>query len=386
MAILIFTPWYDVHDPVTIGRYNLCSFDTIRTMAALGTLDQEAKIILRSYAPQPFTPSMPREVLIKKATLILINSGDYDPDEIEVLQYVISFSGLCDRQFTDGTRYLCSDNFKIVVQNYPQPIPNPFDPAITTYKKDGTVTQAFSANIFRQIKPWHITNQNIPGNVHFRLIFNEPVAQCLWSFYSATGNKQDVWMSNIFPSLFSFHQANTDGHSQQMDCIYSEAAIEKLFLGSGHSEQKLVDAILAFFVSKNVIFEPITTTNRNWTSVTYKLNRVQTPSATIFEAWIRELVRLRNRYAHGGHQAQMPLVWSLWEHLFLASFIYPLLLKLYISQFDAQTTFTISTDDFKKIRMFERMLGEENYFQNTTPHSGTTRWGQLISDARFLPN
>ena len=70
--------------------------------------------------------------------------------------------------------------------------------------------------------------------------------------------------------------------------------------------------------------------------------------------------------------------------LFLSSFIFPLLLKLYISQFDTTTTFTISIDDFKKIRMFERMLAEDNYFQETTQHSGITRWGQLISDAHWL--
>jgi hypothetical protein len=299
-------------------------------------------------------------------------------------EFIISFSGLCDRQFTDSTRYLCTDNFKLVVQNYPQPIPNPFDPSITTYKKDGTVTQAFSANVFREIKPWHIANQSIPGNTQFRLIFNESVAQCLWGFYKGRGNKQSVWMTNIFPALFSFHQANTDGHSQQMDCIYSESAIERLFLGDGHSEQDLVDSILTFFITKAIVFEPFTNTNRNWVSVTFKVNNVNTAPASIFEAWIRELVRLRNRYAHGGHQARMNLVWSLWEHLFLSSFIFPLLLKLYVSHFDARTPFTISTDDLKKIRMFEKMLAEENYFQETTPHSGRTRWGQLINDAFWL--
>jgi hypothetical protein len=169
-----------------------------------------------------------------------------------------------------------------------------------------------------------------------------------------------------------------------MDCIYSESAIERLFLGDGHSEQDLVDSILTFFITKAIVFEPFTNTNRNWVSVTFKVNNVNTAPASIFEAWIRELVRLRNRYAHGGHQARMNLVWSLWEHLFLSSFIFPLLLKLYVSHFDARTPFTISTDDLKKIRMFEKMLAEENYFQETTPHSGRTRWGQLINDAFWL--
>lgn len=386
MATLIFTPWYDVHAPVTIGRYQLVPFNMRAQNTLAGNLDAEAKTVISSYLTQPFTPIMPRELVVKKTTLILMSNGDYDGDEIEVLQYVMSFSGICDRQFTDSTRYLCSDNLKIVVQNYPVPIPNPFDPSLTTFKKDGTTTSAFSANVFREVKPWHIANQSIPGNTQFRLIFNEPVAQCLWQFYLSTDAKKTVWMENIFPSLFSFHQANTDGHSQQMDCIYSEAAIEKLFLGSGHGEQNLVNTLLAFLNTKGVVFEAFTTTSRNWQSITYSPRRGQprVASATIFEAWLRELVRLRNRYAHGGHQTQGAGVWSLWEHLFLASFVYPLLLKLYISQFDTNIAFTISTDDFKKIRMFERMLAEDNYFQETRPNSGTTRWGQLISDAHWL--
>lgn len=386
MAILIFTPWYDVHATVTVGRYQLVPFDMQSQNTLPGNLDQEAKTIIRSYLTQPFTPRMPCELFVRKATLCLISNGSYDSDEVEVLQYIISFAGICDRQFTDSTRYLCSDNFKLVVQNYPVPIPNPFDPAITTFKKDGTITNAFSANVFRQVKPWHIANQNIPGNTQFRLIFNEPVAQCLWNFFQSTGAKQNVWTENIFPALFSFYQANTDGHSQQMDCIYSEAAFEKLFLGNGHGEQNLVNNILNFIQTKNITFEVVVATNRNWQSITYRPQRGQPliASSTIFEAWIRELVRLRNRYAHGGYGTRGTWVWSLWEHLFLSSFIFPLLLKLYISQFDATTTFTISVDDFKKIRMFEKMLAEDDYFQETTLHSGITRWGQLIRDAHLL--
>lgn len=386
MATLIFTPWYDIHVPATVGRYQLIPFDTTIANPSLGTLDLEAKAILKSYLKQPFTAAQPRENIVKNATLIRMSSGTFDSDEIEVLQYVVAFAGIADRQFTDSTRYLCSDNFKFVVQSYPTPIPNPFDPSITTFKKDGTIKNGFGTNVFREVKPWHIANQSIFGNTQFRLIFNEPVGQCLWEFFQSAGAKQDVWTENIFPALFSFYQANTDGHSQQMDCIYSEAAFEKLFLGSGHGEQNLVNRIQNFIQTKNVIFETVAATNRNWQSITYHPRRGQPlmASSTIFEAWIRELVRLRNRYAHGGHGASGTWVWSLWEHLFLSSFIFPLLLKLYISQFDPTTAFAISADDFKKIRMFERMLAEDNYFKETYQHSGITRWGQLISDARGL--
>ncbi len=382
MATLIFTPWYNVHTAVNIGRYRLIPFDLSANNNLGGNLDAEAKAILASYLTQPFTTGQPRENKVLKATLILISNGNFSSDELEVLQYVISFSGICDREFTDSTRYLCSDNFKIVVQNYPVPISIPFDPSIVTSRKNGTVTNGFGANVFREVKPWHITNQSIPGNAQFRLIFNESVAQCIWGFYKGRGNKQSVWRKNIFPALFSFHQANTDGHSQQTDCVYSESAIERLFLGDGHSEQSLVDEVFAFFARKAVVFETVVSTNRNWQSVTYQSNGNTVSSGSIFEAWIRELVRLRNRYAHGGHEAQGNWVWSLWEHLFLSSFVFPLLLKLFISQFDQSTTFTISDDDFKKIRMFERILAEENYFQED--NQGNVTWNTLISDSRWL--
>lgn len=385
MAILIFTPWYDIHQPVTVGRYQLTPFNTTANNNLPGNLDAEAKIILSSYLTQPFTSAQRQENRVRKLTLILMTGGVYDEDELEVLQFVISFAGICDRLFLGSDRYLCSDNFRVVVQTYPTPISNPFDPSMTISKKYGSSSQVFGANVFREVKQRHIENQSIPGNTNFRLILNEEVAQCLWQFYLSTDGKHAIWMENIFPSLFSFYQANTDGHSQQMDCVYSEAAFEKLFLGSGHGEQNLVNNFLDFIRAKNITFETATATNRNWPSVTYRRQRGQplVASSSILEAWIRELVRLRNKYAHGGHAARGPWVWQQWEHLLLSAFIFPLILKLYISQFDTSITYIISDDDLNRIRMIERILATDNYY-DTNPNDGTTPWGELISEARWL--
>ena len=95
-------------------------------------------------------------------------------------------------------------------------------------------------------------------------------------------------------------------------------------------------------------------------------------------------MRFRNRFAHGGLAPPANPVWSLWEHLLLSSYIYPLLLKLFVSDFDPTITFRISGDDVKKIRMLERVLGQQNYYAETAPDSGTTNWGHLISEARWL--
>jgi hypothetical protein len=120
----------------------------------------------------------------------------------------------------------------------------------------------------------------------------------------------------------------------QRAAVEAEAAIEKLFLGYEHSAEKLVNKILDFITQKGIIFEPLQSTNRNWQSITYSAVRggplIQ--SQSILEAWIRELVKLRNHYAHGSHSASGEWVWSLGEHLFLSSFIYPLFLKLFIEK------------------------------------------------------
>ncbi|MFA6177949.1 MAG: hypothetical protein WC694_03615 [Candidatus Paceibacterota bacterium] len=156
-------------------------------------------------------------------------------------------------------------------------------------------------------------------------------------------------------------------------------------MGGDHGEQKLITKLLDFIRSKNITFEAITTTNRNWQSITYCHRRGQplVASASIFEAWLRELVRYRNRYAHGGHAAQGAWVWEQWEHLLLSSFIFPLILKLYISQFDTSVTYTISDDDLKLIRMIEKMLAAKDYY-DMNQNDGTTPWGELISEAQWL--
>lgn len=379
-------PWYYVvNGSKTIGQYTLTPFDTTIPNPQLGTLDQEAKEIIRSYLTQPFTSAVTipplREVKVKKATIIQLNQGDLDFDEIEVLRYVISISGLADRDFRSQSLYLCSDNFNIIIQSYPQPIPIPLDPLIQTFNKYGSSSFVFSTNLFREVKPWHIPNQQIPGNVNYRLAFNEELAQNLWKFYKGIGKKKSVWEKHIFPSVFSYHFANTDGFPKHVDFIYSEAAIEKLFLGSLHGEDALVTKALAFIQSKNIQFAPLVSTTRNWQSITTKVGGT-IPVGSIFEGWLRELVRLRNRYAHGCHSAPGTWVWSLSDHLLLSAFIYPLLLKLYISSYDRKISFTIDPDDVKRIRMFERILAQKDYFQDASPD--ITNWSQLLMDAFFL--
>lgn len=388
MAILIFTPWYNIVNQVQIGSYRLVPIDTSATNSHLGSIGHDARVILKSYLTQPFI-SLQRnppilEQSVKAATLIL-PSGLFDSDEVEILQYIISCAGVADREFIDSSLYLCTDNFKIVIQNYPTPIPVPFDPAISTSTKAGLSSGVFSPGFFREVKPWHISNQRLSGNLNYRLVFNDKVAQCLWNFYKAKDAKQAIWASHIFPSLYSFHQANTDANSAQADCIYSEAAIEKLILGGRFGEEKLIKEALIFLANKNINFEPIGSTTRDWRSVTFRKpdKSVASPNS-IFEAWLRELVRQRNLYAHGGHRSQSPTVWSLNEHLLLAAYLYPLLLKLFVSNYDSSIAFQISNDDFTKLRIFEKLLARTDYSEETTAYSGLTNWSEVIHESRWL--
>lgn len=388
MGQLVFTPWYNVYQNVQIGPYNLISFDTKKINPGLGQLDSDAKIILKNYLTTPFTAAVKRPPLrefpVETASLIISSSNDPVLD-LERLQYIISLCAISDREFTDSHRYLGTDNLKIHIQKYPDPIQVPFDPYIETKTKMGSSGQAFSADLFREVKPWYITHQKIYGNSTYRLIFNEELAQCLWVFSDdKIDPKKSLWEENIYPSLFSFHYANTDGSTNQVDCIYSEAAIEKLFLGEDYSEKKLIEKVLDFLKIKNLVFETYPTSSRNWQSITYQENKKPKQCSTILEAWLRELVRFRNLCAHGGFQPNGNEVWSLSEHLLLSSFLYPLFLKLMVSNFDSSITFKISDEDFKKLRMTERLLAEINYSQDTSRTSGMTKWGKIISDSRLL--
>lgn len=385
LSELVFIPWYCIVEEVSVGPYRLTPYFRGKTNTNIQNILQTVELILKTYLERPYTSADAKscrgELPIKNATVVLRDDRDINLDEMEVLQHISGFSGISNRRFSTSDNYLCSENFKFIIQKIPREISDPFDPYTSTRRKDGNNGTVYSPGLFREVKPQHIANQWLSGNLDNRLKFDEEIANCIWSFFKGRGPEKSFWDKNLYPAIFSFYQANTDSHSHHVDCIYSQSAIERLILGGGHKEDNLIIEMNNFLTAKGFSFSSIISTTRSWQSVTYNHNNQQVPSASIFEAWLRELTRLRNKFAHGNYTPAGNWVWTLEEHLILSAFVFPLLVKLYVSQFNARITYTISNDDLNKLGRFDQLLSIDNYHEETFQYSGYTNWGKVLYNA-----
>jgi hypothetical protein len=82
---------------------------------------------------------------------------------------------------------------------------------------------------------------------------------------------------------------------------------------------------------------------------------------TIRERWVRDLFRLRGDYAHGRVDAQYPAAWTTRDHLLLASFVVPLILKLELA---GRGLYTFKDSDSDGIDAFEALCCADHYYRH----------------------
>lgn len=99
------------------------------------------------------------------------------------------------------------------------------------------------------------------------------------------------------------------------------------------------------------------------------------------EAWIRDFFRVRNDLAHGKSQAAYPSSWSTSEHMVLAAYIFPLLIKAVLSQ---AGFYQLTDDDEVDIFTFDYLLNLNGLFRLLNPEDPNSHpWNAAIHDGRW---
>ena len=391
--LLVYMPWYLMERELQLGDYVISPFylSGHKNLTFFQGMEDVTKAITVNHLERPYTSNDRQEFPIKHCSIVRKNGEAYgyqfsqgEQDEITILQYIVALSGISNREFLQQNLYLCSENFKVFFQKFTHPFAPPFTPAITTKRKDGSKGTAFSDGLFREIKPWHIASQALAPNKNYRLHFDEGLAKCLWTIYKTPANVQ-IWENHIYPSVFSFYLGNTDGLSHQVEVIYSVSAIEKLLLGTKFYLHELVTEFQNLITASGLIIIFPNATTRNWTSLSYKnRSNVVTSASNIFEAWLIESKHVRNNFAHGNAVNRSSLIWTVDEHLLISSFVYPLLLKIFIKSKNLCNGcgFSISTEDENKFKAIGKILEINDLFEQWDGVNDT-HWDKIIKDSRW---
>ncbi len=360
MSMLVFFPWLRLEKSVIAGDFTLIAYERGRTPAGPGTVLQNTlDAVTAPYLAQA-------EQSIQHATLVQVDQEafTYDLDEhqrgaVFVLSGLLAVCGLSGRKYFQigGLDYWSRDNFRLVVQAFADPHGGV---AMTTRRRDGSTTNYWSKENYLVQKPEHIL-------LHSTVRIDERLLEALLRARDAA-----TW-DRFWESIVSFNLANTDNMDMagEIEAVLLSGAFERLLDCNRGKEDDLAEGFTSALVPTNDL-APSAHVRLSSPDIANRFKK----SATIHNMWIRDFFRLRGNLAHGKVTSRYRPVWSLRDHLLLASFIFPLLLKSVLAK---EHLYTLSAEDQFQIDIFEPLACEEHFVPMANRHDPNAHaWNQVF--------
>lgn len=170
-------------------------------------------------------------------------------------------------------------------------------------------------------------------------------------------------------AIRAFNDANTDRTtmSQTHELISTASAFQQLFGIRGgdvaNTARSLSDALARVPIAKGTPKKP-----RSADSAEKR--------GGLRQAWMYDMATMRGSVAHGNRQGSYPSIWSAQEHLLLAAFIFPRLVKLRLST----TGYELTQKDRFELGLFDHYLASANVFALANELDGVATshvWSQI---------
>ncbi|MBI2094928.1 MAG: hypothetical protein HYT89_02035 [Candidatus Omnitrophica bacterium] len=333
MSCLAFFPWLEVKSRIQFGDLALTPFERNKSPFGAGSPDQ-------STCDGVLEPYHDGKHPVQKATLLEhggVFFGDVSQEaagEYFVFRDIVACSSLGKREFFGfGFPYWNSGHFEMVIQNFVDPHGSI---AVTSRRRDGKTTHHMTREDYFFRRPFQVS-----ANVG--IDFDRNLVTALL----AAKDKSPVW-HEYYDAISNFNQANTDSdqRTEAEEAVMLIGAFQRLLRCTASGEDDLTARLTK--VLNPFIHLEIENCEKIQNFTHYKVK-----ASTVTEAWISDFFKLRGENAHGKRLPRGPLVWASMEHLLLASFLFPHLLKL---QLQEDGYYKLTDDDEADLMAFEPLL------------------------------
>jgi hypothetical protein len=99
----------------------------------------------------------------------------------------------------------------------------------------------------------------------------------------------------------------------------------------------------------------------------------------VHRKWMEELYDVRSKAVHQGTHSTRTWGWSLYEHLLMAAFVFPLTVKILLEQ---EGAYALTDDDIGNCTAVDRLLAALNWDEETEGGTGPQRWHVITSQGR----
>lgn len=354
MGSIILYPWLPLNREYIFDKFQLLPYVRGKSPAGEGSdIQEQLDNITTPYLLSPGEP-------IQKAAVMRIGSGslirDLVEDDIEAafeFTEILAVSGLSKRSFFRWD-YWNKDNFKVIIQRFT-------DQEFISYesrRKDGSTTQGWPLESYQVLKPEHIHVKWCP-NIDEDLLNSLLNARAL-----------DEWV-DYWGGILYYNLSNTDNNEfdERLEVVLAIGAFESLLSTRGDGK-----ALARKFEET---MKPKTDLPINECQQLEGVLRFK-KSATVRNIWARDLYNLRSKLAHVELGHKYPAVWSTRNHLLLASYVFPLVLKCLLEKKGA---YQFDGDDFLRINSFEKLVCQDHFgLVKNRGNPISHPWNQILQD------
>ena len=306
---------------------------------------------------------------VERAALLVFGrrrpTADMTAREVEdafAFAELLAFSALSAREFFGFgmVEYVNRDLYRLTVQRFS----GHGGVAITTRRRDGNNNTFISADAYKVFKPEHV-------HAPFRPLID---LSFLCGLVEARTKFQPLEWEGLFGGISAFNLANTDSDQirENVEAILLSASLEQILDASSKADDiaKKFCGVLKPTSSMPPSAKPAIKLAQSGGRFK-KVNSLR-------EAWVRDFYAMRGHVAHKSHSGNYPSVWALKEHLLLASFVIPLLVKQRLA--DAGVYY-LTRDDWVRIDVFEALCARDLLKK---PRQGKEwPWREVLGEAMF---
>lgn len=344
--MLAFLPWVSIKESIVVGEFELIPY--LRDLKPAGRGTELQGILDRVLAPYYFGDQP-----IGSATLISIVDTELIRDFAEeeraalfILSELLATSGLAAREYFAYGGYQNRDNFRLVIQAFAAADGGA---AITSRRRDGSSTNYWGDDSYKVQKPEHIPL----GTNRIDHLLLDALVQA---------RDSEHW-ERIYEALLSFNLSNTDNAemSEHIEAVLLTGAFERLLDCHHGKEDELAERFTRVCSpSQNLALQSCSALANSGFQNRFKM------ASTIREIWIRDFFRLRSNLAHGKVTSRYTPLWSLRNHLLLASYVFPIALKCELA---ALSFYTKTETDQEAVDLFEPLTCKDHFKPVSNRHN-----------------
>jgi len=367
--ILMLLPWLQLSEPLSIRGIHFTPYPTDTSSNIFNKFQDDIARILKSY----------RNIQNKPITkCVLVYLDETDPckalsDEKTSLIYetvhLLAFCALSKNEyFSQESHYANYSMFESFFQYFNDG--NKWV-TLTSRRRDGETMSTYEHEEVYFNIPVQCASQAKLGRVE------APLLKALNLSFKTPNNQ----VRRLLQSISLYDQAQTDSSTvlPQREVVILASAFEQLFENC-HGADDLACKLGTHLDNYGSIKYSKSLRAKDF-KIPEDPKKKKTESRWfLHQKWIQEFYQLRNDIIHGNDRKQRTWGWSIHEHLVMASFVFPLLVKLLLTQSSA---YQLTEDDIGLLQAVDPLLNQQGWAEDDENQNCLSKWQSTIERAKW---